>query len=78
MQPLRITDGYTELAATTEKTMLEVFVQEEVQDSYTSFRLTEPVAVRLAWWIIKWWITERLFGFKARKEAKQLKASLNL
>lgn len=78
MTPLRITDGYVELAATVEQTVIELYVQEDDQPDVTSLRLTQPVAIRLAWWIFKWWFNERWCGWKSWFEARALKKQLNL
>lgn len=78
MEPIRITDGYVELGATVEKTVIELLVQEEIQDSYASVRLTESVAVYLARWIIRWWICERWCGLKSWLEARKIRKQLNI
>lgn len=78
MEPIRVTDGYVEVAGTVEQTVVELLVQESVQDSYASIRLTESVAVHLARWIIRWWIFERWCGLKSWLSARKLRKQLNI
>lgn len=78
MTPLRITDGYVEVAATIEQTVVEMYVQETDQTDVLSVRLTQPIAIRLAWWIFRWWFNERWLGYKSWFEARALKKRLNV
>ncbi len=79
MKLLRVTDGYVELAAIQEQGMVELYVTSPGSGSdipVVRAHLPEKLAGKLAFWLIRYWIMERLMGLRGwlerRKARKQL------
>lgn len=77
MKPLRITDGYTEVAATDERSSIELYFA-NAEGQVTQTYLTKALAIHLAIWIFKWWISSRWTGIRGWYTDYKIRKSLNL
>ena len=76
MNPLRIPDGYMELAVVDGGTVAEVFIADS-EGAVTKNHLTPPIAIRFAWWIVKWWFRSKWRQFRVKRESSKTIAALN-
>jgi hypothetical protein len=76
MKPGRWTDDYTEVAAVPERGLVEVYVTLPGNSDVVSAHLSESLAWRLAWYLIRYVVLERLCGFKSWQEARRTRAEL--
>jgi hypothetical protein len=77
MKPLRVTDGYVEVAAFPRNAMVEMYVTEPGSEEVYPFHMSAKIAVRLAIWCIKYWIFARWCGLKDRLDLRKAKSQLN-
>ena len=73
----RKTDGYVELTAVPEGPLVEIFVTSPGEhDSVTAAHFSDKLAIRLALWILRYWILDRWCGLRGRMEARKHRQQL--
>ena len=76
MTPLRVTDGYIEVAAIPTKGNVELFIVRPGNQGVLQVHVPERLLVRLAVWTLWWWARDRFCGWKTRQELQRVRRYL--
>lgn len=77
MKPLRITDGYTEIAALERGRLVELYITKPGSDSVVTAHASAKLLFHLACWLAVYWIYARLCGLRDRFDAKKARKEVS-